>query len=271
MCFEVFSLFLLLVFSLSTTHYSHAWVAVVRPTQISWIGGRRTTRNNNNNNNNNNAISIVQASTNCRLQQSISSNDDDATSQFGTKEYWDDLYAGRGEFPAEEYSWYFGWGKYEKLVREFIPDKDAKILLPGIGNDPILLDLLQNGYKDLTASDYSDHAIERQQDLISYYSDADDSVELRCMDARQMDESWTDKFDAVLEKGALDAIYLSGDGNLELAVKELERCIKPGGVIVSVSGVVPEELRRDVFENWEWLRDGSDDLQAGCFVLSKPK
>ena len=91
------------------------------------------------------------------------------------------------------------------------------------------------------------------------------------MDARQMNEDWTGRFDAVLEKGALDAIYLSGDGNLEQSVKEIERVLKPGGVLVSVSGVVPDDLRKEVFRDWEWVRDGSHELKAGCFVLKPPK
>lgn len=90
------------------------------------------------------------------------------------------------------------------------------------------------------------------------------------MDARQMNEGWTASFDVIMEKGALDAIYLSGDGNLEMTVQEFERILKPGGTLLSVSGVVPEDLRREVFSSWKWLRDGTDDLQAGCFVLERP-
>ena len=51
---------------------------------------------------------------------------------------------------------------------ENLPSKNEEILLPGIGNDPILLDLLQKGYTKLTATDYSEFAIERQIDLLSY-------------------------------------------------------------------------------------------------------
>lgn len=39
-----------------------------------------------------------------------------------------------------------------------------------------------------------------------------------------------------------------------------------------MKGVVPEDLRRDTLfpeKDWEWIRDGSNDLQAGCFVLRK--
>jgi SAM-dependent methyltransferase len=195
-------------------------------------------------------------------------DDSEARSQFGTKEYWDELYVGRGDFPSDEYSWYYDWEGYGKYVKEYIPDKVSRILIPGIGNDSILSDLLQNGYEQLTGIDYSDHAIERQIDLISYqYSD--DVAELQSMDARQMDPDWTDQFTAVIEKGAFDAIYLSGDGNLELTVKEIERVLKQGGVLISVSGVVPPELRRELFKDWKWLRDGTDDLQAGCFVLTR--
>ena len=206
-----------------------------------------------------------------RRKAALYSDDDNARSSFGTKEYWDELYLGRGDFPADEYSWYFGWDTYDKFVRQYVPKTDAEILIPGIGNDPILLDLLQAGYTKLTAGDYSEHAIERQVDLLSYeQAPAADTIELVTMDARQMNPDWTNRFDAVLEKGALDAIFLSGDGNLESTVAELERVIKPGGVLISVSGVVPEDLRKEVFRDWTWVRDGSNDLKAGCFVLQRP-
>ena len=94
-------------------------------------------------------------------------DDSEARSSFGTKEYWDEVYYGRGDFPSDEYSWYFGWEGYQKFVKEYVVGtrKQQRILLPGIGNDPILLDLLQNGYTDLTATDYSEPAIDRQMEM----------------------------------------------------------------------------------------------------------
>jgi SAM-dependent methyltransferase len=199
------------------------------------------------------------------------SYDDDveARSAFGTREYWDGVYSGMGDFPKDEYSWYYGYDVIKPHLNRAVPNKDeATILLPGIGNDPLLLDLFGNGYKNLVAFDYSNHAIERQRDLLEYQPNA--KVELHQMDARILKDSWTGRFDAVLEKGALDAIYLSGDGNVEASILELDRVLKPGGFIISVSGVVPAELRRELFADFEWIRDGTDDLQAGCFVFQKP-
>lgn len=212
---------------------------------------------------------------------SYSYDDTDAKSQFGTKEYWDDTYQGRGDFPMDEYQWYFGFEEYGKFVQAHVPSKNAEILIPGIGNDPILLDLLQKGYNRLTATDYSEFAIDRQQDLLSHerypfvleLDDEDcnenDATVLLQMDARKMPPQWTQKFDTIIEKGALDAIYLSGDGNVELAATEFERVLKPGGILISVSGVVPMDLRQEIFKDWNWIRDGSQDLAAGCFILQK--
>ena len=211
-------------------------------------------------------------------------DDSEAESEFGTKEYWDDMYIGMGDFDSEEYSWYFGFDTIKPLFLEHMPlppkqqesvgndtTQPVKMLVPGVGNDSTLLDLYNFGYHDIVAFDYSSNAIERQEDLLSYDSQALEDVSLLVRDGRDLDDEWTEMFDIVFEKGALDAIFLSGSGNVERAVEELKRVLKTGGYMMSVSGVVPEELRRQMFStnDWEWVRDGSDDLKAGCFVWRK--
>ncbi len=209
-------------------------------------------------------------------------DDSNARSQFGTKSYWDAMYEGMGDFDADEYSWYYGFEVVKPYLLDYTENDDGKkqdkstisILIPGCGNDPMLLDLYNAGYHRLTAFDYSEGAIERQKSLLEYLpigSNYLENVELSVEDARSLPTEWEQSFDIIIEKGALDAIYLSGDGNFEQSVSEFSRCLKSGGICMSFSGVVPEEVRRDGFneDNWEWLRDGSEDLKAGCFVLRK--
>lgn len=228
-------------------------------------------------------------------------DESNARSVFGTKEYWDDVYLGRGDFPADEYSWYYGWDVVGKHVREFLPLQKNKssantatntvvavprLLIPGIGNDvSILINLYNAGYTNLVAQDYSQHAVERQLDLLSSYdlldvvpndhnndSSSSSGVQIVQGDVTQLPTSWTNSFDAIFEKGLLDAVYLSGGDNVHKAVENLQRVLKPKGLLFSISGVVPEELRRTHLfptSDWEWLRDGGSDLQAGCFVLRK--
>eukprot|EP00977_Amphora_coffeiformis_P023677 scaffold13933_cov219-Amphora_coffeaeformis.AAC.4 len=203
-----------------------------------------------------------------QVETIVTVDESGARSMFGTKEYWDDVYAGRGDFPADEYSWYFGWEVLNKHVKEYLPNKTQRILVPGVGNDPLLVDLVQAGYRNLVGQDYSEHAVERQEDLLHNVDGADDVTMLQG-DVTNLPVDWTGTFDAVIEKGLLDAVYLSGDGNVEKAAAELFRVLKPGGVLLSVSGVVPENLRRDLAADAEWLRDGTNDLQAGCFVWRK--
>jgi len=212
--------------------------------------------------------------------QKVDDSDAKARSDFGTKWYWDSMYDGMGDFDASEYSWYYGHEVIKPLLEDFVLDSttsldksNISILIPGSGNDPLLLDLYTAGFRHLTAFDYSQGAIDRQHDLLEYLpmgSDTD-NIHLSVQDARTLPEEWSQSFDVIIEKGALDAIYLSGDGNFEQSVKEFERVLKKNSICISCSGVVPEDLRREGFskEEWEWLRDGSDDLKAGSFVFKR--
>lgn len=305
-------------------------------------------------------------------------------SSFGTKDYWDALYSGYGDFPAAEYSWYCDWTGLKRMLKSSsgtsgsssihrntisqvdnnscLPRPTDRILLPGIGNDPLLAELLGAGYQSLTAQDYSAPALDRQRDLLSHFyekcdnENTNDSVEtedeqhggrsrsmvlqqlppiykngvqqqvcLSCCNVQRLPAEWDESFDVILEKGLLDAVYLStsdeDDCNMEIrnAVFSLAATLKPGGLFISVSGVVPHELRRHALfplaqqqpdtkqaatisstrtttcslnetandtgattsadskdsltlleeQTWKWLRDGSNDLKAGCFVFKK--
>mmetsp|Transcript_384 Transcript_384/g.640 ORF Transcript_384/g.640 Transcript_384/m.640 type:complete len:351 (-) Transcript_384:62-1114(-) len=217
--------------------------------------------------------------------------DSEADSQFGTKQYWDEMYLGMGDFDSEEYCWYYGFDAIQPYFLQFMPLPPkhqsssssssssassllpcaTKMLVPGVGNDGTLLDLYKFGYHDIVAFDYSAPAIDRQREFLSFHKNACNDITLLVRDARKLDSEWTEMFDIIFEKGALDAIFLSGSGNVQLAAQELKRVLKPGGYMMSISGVVPEDMRRALFpiQDWEWVRDGAMDLKAGCFVWKK--
>ena len=50
---------------------------------------------------------------------------------------------------------YFGWDVVKSFWTEAVPDKGAKILCPGVGNDPSLFELVTAGWRHVTAFDYS--------------------------------------------------------------------------------------------------------------------
>jgi SAM-dependent methyltransferase len=230
-------------------------------------------------------------------------DDWDALSSFGRKQYWDDVYNGVGDFPAEQYSWYYGYDEISRHIKQWFPNhknnnnnnkSTDRLLLPGIGNDNLLLDLLKVGYRDITAQDYSRGALLRQMDLLTSggwcsggpapaaLGSSTATTTISSATAPRIVLSHSDvknlpfadgTFDGIIEKGLLDAVYLSDQtsDNLRLAVQSLTRCLKPGGILLSVSGVVPPAVRANVFntDDYEWRRDGTNDLRAGCFIVQK--
>ena len=149
--------------------------------------------------------------------------------RYGRQQFWDDSYAETNQF-----SWYCGWSELDPFWRELVPNLQSRVLLPGVGNDEAMVDMFDAGWERLSAFDYAPQGVARAEELF-----ADRRLDdLRVADAKELPYP-DNAFDAALEKGALDAIYLSGGADpqtrqreLQLAVDELERCIKPGGIVL---------------------------------------
>mmetsp|Transcript_21139 Transcript_21139/g.55666 ORF Transcript_21139/g.55666 Transcript_21139/m.55666 type:complete len:253 (+) Transcript_21139:77-835(+) len=201
--------------------------------------------------------------------------------KYGTKAYWDSMYAGVGAaaedgLPADAFSWYCGWTEIEPFWEEFVPQRAARVLVPGMGNDATLPKMFDAGWRGLTAFDYCEDAVVRARALVG-----DRDIRLLCADATALplpSAASGHGFDAVFDKGALDAIGIGGSDLLEAAVGELARTTVGGGVVVSVSRALePGELDSAFCdEQWETLRDGalhiapcgaaSTDLSANLLV-----
>lgn len=189
-------------------------------------------------------------------------NTDPEGSQFGRQDYWNQIYEKQSNF-----SWYACWDDLEPFVREFVNPEDA-VLLPGVGNDAMLVDMFDDGYRHLTAMDYAPEGISRCREMlgksrIREKDKGEEGVDLLVADARDLRGVFEDQsFDAVIEKGTLDAIFLSGgqnktlaDQNLNLAISELGRCVKAGGLWISVAAVVDDQIQAsfDLRPEWDCL------------------
>ena len=193
-------------------------------------------------------------------------------SNFGRKDYWNEVYAASSR--NSSFSWYSEWKDLAPLVQELIPSTQCRILIPGVGNDSMLRDMYDAGYTNLVAFDYAPEGVACAMDLMQ-----DRPVEIMVADARNLNMVFSDDaFDAVLDKGTLDAIYLSGGKsnktlgatNLGWAIQEFKRVTKPGGIIMSLSAACVDAVRQswadqqiyndchdDGDRQWTCVRDGS--------------
>lgn len=246
---------------------------------------------------------------------------DENESNFGRQKYWNEFYEEK-----EEFSWYSPWHDIAPFFMEIVPlplasdgmdgnqshfRSSPRVLLPGIGNDSSMADMFDDGYTHLTAFDYAEEGVACARKffgprlLEKERSNSDDNggnlpdkdyegndqecgVDLRVADARRLPYE-SKSFDAILEKGTLDAIYLSGGKDKELAheyltmaVDEFTRVTCEGGILMSISAACAGAIEA-VFasrgEEWEVLRDGSfymteegyssNNIDATIFALKR--
>ena len=182
-------------------------------------------------------------------------------SKFGTKAYWDAMYSGVGELPAETFSWYCSWAELQPFFEEVCPERPADLLVPGMGNDGLVRDLCDDGFEQITGFDYSADAVTRAEALLD---GKHSGVTLLCADACEL-PLHDGAFDAVIDKGTLDAVDIAGGGRLQRAATELARVVRTGGVVVSVTRVCEPDVLEAAFpaSAWERLRDGTLHIAPG--------
>jgi len=246
-------------------------------------------------NNNKDGLTVATSS----LHAAASNLNEDGKCKFGTKEYWDAMYNGDDPsttsddnknddgLSAEEYSWYCGYRElqpfWDMLVLAEEHDKkkeQIQVLIAGIGNDIAPIQMYDDGWTNMIAFDYSESGVYRAQELFGptrllHNDDTNDttandgttatgSAKLLVSDCRELPIP-TGTIDATLDKGTLDAIYITGKEVFLDSVKELTRVTAANGIIVCVSAVIPQEELLGAFQNeggsgddccWETVLDG---------------
>ena len=132
----------------------------------------------------------------------------------------------------------------------------ARLLIVGIGNDPAPIHMYDAGWSyDMTAFDYSDSGVERARTL---FGNDRTNVTLITADARDLPLA-DGSIDATLDKGTLDAIYITGKDLFNDSVNELGRVTAEAGVVVSISNVIYAEDLIGAFDSplWQCTHDGT--------------
>jgi hypothetical protein len=115
--------------------------------------------------------------------------------KFGLKSYWDDMYntevvpieptttllatttttttraaatqpSSSSSSSSLSYSWYCGWMELEPFWTMLVPNRQSRVLVAGIGNDPTPVHMYDAGWNTtMIAYDYSEAAVQRAKDL----------------------------------------------------------------------------------------------------------
>ena len=116
----------------------------------------------------------------------------------------------------------------------------AKTLVLGGGTSTLGQTMIDNGWSDVTALDFSEVAVKRGLEM-------EPSVNWLVGDARRLDENFGEgTFGAIVDKGTIDAIYLSaGDSCTEdvgAVAAGAARVLEPRGTFLCVSLSAPQYL-----------------------------
>ena len=146
------------------------------------------------------------------------SNNSNVAKAYGKRSFWESSYEeSLDESAASDisFSWYCRWEDLSPFVEEWMRlylltpfisiDEDEgepysvyfssllrkqRILLPGVGNDPLLLDMVQEGYTNISAFDYAPSAIRCcEQMLEEKGKDYLKIVDLKVADARELQKT----------------------------------------------------------------------------------
>ncbi|KAK9147116.1 hypothetical protein Sjap_007019 [Stephania japonica] len=151
---------------------------------------------------------------------------------YGDPSYWERRYAK----DPRPFDWYQSYPSLAPLIRLYV-QPNSRVLVVGCGNSVFSEGMVEDGFQDVVNIDISSVAIEAMK---KKYSDNAALKYIR-MDVRDMSEFESGSFDAVIDKGTLDAI-MCGNNSQENSIKmveEIRRVLKDEGVYILISYGAP--------------------------------
>ena len=153
---------------------------------------------------------------------------------YGKQEYWEDRY----QKDKEQFDWLqryappTGRTELRDIIGQYV-QPSSQILIAGCGNSRMSEEMYEDGYQNITSVDQSYTAIKLQQEE---YQSRYSNLTFKQMDIRAM-QFKDGTFDAVLDKGLLDAMVCSdgSKGNIDTMLTEIFRVLSPTGVYICIS------------------------------------
>lgn len=184
---------------------------------------------------------------------------------FGQISYWDETYAKRDS----HFDWFVSFDDVRGILEPLLPNKNAKILIPGCGDAPFTRDLcVRGGYARLVNVDASEVVVARMR---AAEASLPGTVEWHAMDARALTFE-SESHDAVIDKALLDCVLCSDDKAAAAEVlAEFHRVLRPGGTLVLFSAHTRASLERTFASQAGWCFGhlGIESEDAGKpFLLS---
>ncbi|KRT80315.1 methyltransferase [Oryctes borbonicus] len=159
--------------------------------------------------------------------------------ELGTKEYWDNQYKeemknynNRGDVGEI----WFGEDIVDRIIRWMNKEninKLNRILDIGCGNGMLLIELYNEGFKNMVGADYSENAIMLARNIaLKLQCD----IEFEVCNVLQENINLYN-FDIVLDKGTYDAVSLSIDAkeNRNKYIQNMQKMLKPSGMLILTS------------------------------------
>lgn len=147
------------------------------------------------------------------------------------------------------YDAYVGFDELRNIFHEFFPHRDAMILDVGCGTSSVCRQLVLHGFSSVHGIDISNAAIASQQQEAA---DLGGFMRFSAMNAAAMTFP-ASHFEGAFSKAVLDRLASAGhcgrnqsneeDSELLQVLSEVTRCLRPGGLLISVSCQDSDDLQ----------------------------